>query len=328
MSWRMRSIAPSRSLLGLTLVLLLLGLLLSIVACEGLTAGSSAPTGTTAQSTTPTEADSAQAFFGSWQGDYTALEVHDQHGPVTDPPVPLNTPLEMHLVLHAWSEASEDCGTVTVAGYPGGRVTELSVEGQVVRLSIINEEEGLEGSRSQMTLTLEDDTLTGQDEPDPEVPEGWCVTSGTVYLTRTLSTPPDGTEAGGDGHSAESTEASSTGPSLEYMGVGPLPTTEREPRTFQLREDDNGHTVGMYVGDRLYIQLDERPILGLDLHTDAPSFDHPELLSDIDVRMDGQARTIECAAAAPGHVEIVVRWRYSNATIHSSWRIYLSITGQ
>jgi len=57
----------------------------------------------------------------------------------------------------------------------------------VGRLSIVNEEEGLEDSRSLMTLRLQDDTLTGADEPDPDVPEGWNVTSGSVYLTRALS---------------------------------------------------------------------------------------------------------------------------------------------
>ena len=252
MPGRMRSIASSRSGLGLTLVLLLLGLLLSITGCESLASDTSASTETSTQTTVAEAADSAEPFFGSWQGTYTTFEVRDQNGVVADPPVPLNTPLAMHLELHAWSETSGDCGTLTVAGYPNGRVLELSVEGQVARLSIVNEEEGLENSRSLMTLTLQGDTLTGADEPDPDVPEGWYVTTGSVYLARTLSA------ATTDVTAEESPESAESSPEGEEGEEAPA-LTEPEPIYWEWGNSDDGEQHQVHVGDHIRVRLDIPP---------------------------------------------------------------------
>ncbi len=196
---RTRSSALGWSGLGLTVALTIAGLLLLATACENLTTDTPAPADVATQTTVAEVTDSAQAFFGTWEGTYTVREVRDQNGAVTNPPVPLNTPLEMHLELHAWSETSEDCGTVTVAGYPNGRVLGLSVEGAEARLSIVNEQEGLDDLRSLMTLMLQGDTLSGEDEPDPDVPRGWYGTAGSVYLTRALSAATSDTGAGAGG---------------------------------------------------------------------------------------------------------------------------------
>jgi len=127
MSGRMRSIAPSRSGLDLTLVLLLMVLLFGITGCESLATDTSASTGTSTRLLSP-QGPTLQSLLRQLAG-------HLHHPGGARPKRrgrgsagPLNTPLEMNLELHAWSEASGDCGTLTVAGYPNGRVLELSVE--------------------------------------------------------------------------------------------------------------------------------------------------------------------------------------------------------
>jgi len=230
-----------------------MGLLLSITGCESLTTDTSASTDTSTQATVAAGAGSAEPFFGSWQGTYTTLEVRDQNGVVANPSVPLNTPLEMNLELHAWSEASGDCGTLTVAGYPNGRVLELSAEGQVVRLSVVNEAEGLEDSRSLMTLTLQGDTLTGADEPDPDVPEGWHVTTGSVYLTRTLL------EATTDVTAEESSESAESSHEVEEEEEETPTPTEPEPTYWEWGNSDDGEQHHVRVGDHIRISLNIPP---------------------------------------------------------------------
>jgi len=310
MSERTRSIAPKRSRLGLTLPLLLMVLLLAVGGCESLATDTSTSSETSTQTTVAEGADSAEPFFGSWQGTYTTLEVRDQSGVVTDPPVPLNTPLEMHLELHAWSEVSGDCGTLTVAGYPNGRVLELTVEGQVARLSIVNEAEGLEDSRSLMTLTLQGDTLTGADEPDPDVPEGWYATTGSVYLTRTLSVATTVVTAE---ESSESTESSHEEEAEEEV---PTPT-EPEPTYWEWGNADNGLQHHVRVGDHIKVSLDIPAALecariewrtqeeGNELHNlgEAFSRDGPfvsRAVKNFEVIGTGDARIIAVCFAADG----------------------------
>jgi hypothetical protein len=227
--------------------------MLAVSSCESLTTDSPTPTETAVQTTVVDLADSAQAFFGIWEGTYTTLEVRDQDGVVADPPVPLNTPLEMHLELHAWSEVSGDCGTVTVAGYPNGRVLELSVEGAEARLSIVNEQEGLEDSESFMTLTLEGDTLSGEDESEPDPPPGWYGTRGTVHLTRTAAAAAGDTEPGPGGSSAELTEEGITEPMvLEAEMLNP---TEQEPTYWEWDNGDTFEEKSVRQGDHIRIRL-------------------------------------------------------------------------
>jgi hypothetical protein len=323
MSTDTRLLTPGRPLAALALILTLAGLLLAAGACESLdsdTAGSTATVPTPAdQTAAAAQAGSAQALFGIWEGTYTTLEVRNKEGLVTHPPVPLNTPLDMRLELHAWSEASRDCGTVAVAGYPNGRVMELSVEGSEVRLSIINQEEGLEDSQSLMTLILEGDTLTGQDEPAPDVPEGWYVTRGTVYLTRAASAATSGTQASGDGHTEDSTEASSTGLSLEYMGIVTVATTGPH-LALLLSAEHNGQTFEVHVGDYVTVVL---PIEDL-----IPDWVDPNP-GKIDVRhvnMYPQAIEAVCIVVGTGTVQLRVRWVNTEGALQRIWSVNLSVT--
>jgi len=325
------SITPSRDRLGLVLAILVSGLLALVSACESLVTETSALSDTPTQTIATPATDTAQAFFGAWEGTYTVHEVRDQDGAVTDPPVPLNTPLEMHLELHAWSEASGDCGNVMVAGYPSGRVLEFSTEGQEGRLLVVNEQEGLEDLRSVMSLTLHSDTLTGEDEPDPVVPHGWYATTGSVQLMRAVSPVTSATEASAEVDTGEPPDASTeeTGPVVTlFLHAYALTTTttEREPTYWEWDMGDDGRSKEIRVGDHLTVMLDLGAVGAWTADWGSTA---PAVLQEAEpVRTHvPQSRCVFAGyeAVAPGNVGLFALLYHQDGTFHDAWNVSVRI---
>jgi hypothetical protein len=257
--------ARGRYSAGFALVLVLSGLLLTIGACDSLTAGTSASTATIAVAATETTAAeeliTEASVYGSWNGTYTVLQAWDQNGFVEDPPVPVGTPLSMRLELYPLSAATGDCGTVAVPGFGSSRVTAISVNGQEVQLSIVSEEQGRADLRSVFTLTLEGDTLTGEDSGDPAVPSGWVSTSGTIDLTRSMSSDTGGDVASGGGSTGHT--ASDEVTLLLQAQLFSTTTTERAPIYWGWNEDDDGRTREIHVGDFVTLSFVLHPTAGV-----------------------------------------------------------------
>jgi hypothetical protein len=266
MSRGMRQTTFGKKLLGLMLVVVLVGLALLATVCEELSTG--APSTASAEIpitvTTVTQPASTESVYGTWEGTYTVLAVWDRNGAVNNPPVPPGASLAMQLVLHPLSGASGDYGTVDIPGFGSSRVTDILQERASVQLSVVSEASGRADTHSIFTLSLEGDILTGVDSGDPAVPSGWVTTSGTIVLTRTGSWSAAEGAGAGSGATQGGTGSSggaSTGDSFTEMSLllGPIlaatTTTTREPQTFNLSKSDDGHTVGMRVGDSLHIVL-------------------------------------------------------------------------
>lgn len=233
------------------LVLLLGGVLATSAACESLVSNTSTTTTTIAATSTSAEAASLESLYGTWEGTYTVLSVRDQTGDVGNPTVAVGTALSIKLALGPWSDSNQDFGTVEVPGFGHSRVTGISLSGQNVDMSVVSEKQGLADLHSVFALELVGETLTGEDNADAAVPPGWEATSGTIVVTRvaayvaTTSSTTERTSAGGGG-SPGSAEPTTT-------------TTVRESQTFSLGASDDGHTVGLHLGDHVRVDLFPTP---------------------------------------------------------------------
>lgn len=162
--------------IGCMLLILSLVLLASLAGCKSLSE----------------EPDVEALLCGTWEGTYTPTAAWDTEGYVSY--LDLQS-TDIYMVLA--SEKPGTCtGTVVVppeqnSGAHYGItalhciVKNVSMEDDRVQMTVIGQAEGLADYKSTFTLTLDGDTLTGEDSGDPQVPTGWISTSGLIALTRT-----------------------------------------------------------------------------------------------------------------------------------------------
>jgi len=292
------------------------------VSCQELDSGSDSA------DTTASEASAdISALYGTWDGTYTPDAAWDEDGSLPDPPFELGTPVEMHMELHPWSAESAAYGTITAGGLYPARVTSLALDGDQVSLIVITEATGLNDLVGTFALTLDGETLSGEDDRDPEVPSGWISSSGTVYLTRTAawdptastdttaSVPaPPAAPSGGDGG-----DGGADVPDIEVVpdDVGPI--------VHALGRADNGGSTIIGVGDTVVVHFDYLP--GTEIadifcqSTSSVLLEPGEILASQDPVTDEYytfQRTFE--AMRSGDVDIVVRSQHADGTLYEHWR--------
>jgi hypothetical protein len=122
-----------------------------------------------AQAATPPESP-LSPLLGDWEGTWNVDEVFTSDGPYGEPPY---DPVATSIILHEWSSESGDYGTVTFndSSFFDGRVSEVSLDGQAVKLTVIyDREDGAVGG--YVTGTLTGDTIVGDfDEVSPPPPD-------------------------------------------------------------------------------------------------------------------------------------------------------------
>jgi hypothetical protein len=326
MSAKARDTRAGRSVRGAVLALALACILIGLVGCEGLGTTTESATASTAEVAVESEA----SLWGVWEGTYTPLEAWDEDGTVADPPVELGVPVSLILDLHPLPGAGGDYGTLTAGGFGAARVTALFFDGQDLELTVVSEMEDRDDYHSVITGTLGGDVITGEDSGDPDVPSGWVSTSGTLHLTRSTSPAPSDTGA------TPSTEAGSGEPSGGSSGdddgafhfEGVIPVDEQV--IFEVGEDDNNHTMGLHVGDRVRIEFSLIPqdeVTEVGYWHEGDDSVQPVAGSQGSTDMIGWViRTwIEFEAVAPGHDQIGATYIHGDGSVSHPWVIYVAV---
>ncbi len=317
----------------------LLGLFVVATACQGLVYDND--TGST--TTTAVEDQDVTALFGTWDGTYTADGAWDENGAVEDPPFELGTPVTMRVELRPWSAETADYGTIVTGDLYPARVASLELEGDQVTIVAVSEESGLEDLITVFELTLDDKTLTGQDDREPEVPSGWLRSTGDVLLTRTApwddtattettaaespSDEDDADSSGADAGAAEDGASDDTedSPTLQHQEPMDLP----EP-VLTLGADDSGGHATVRVGDRVSVEFQftaADAVTQVDWSSTSPA---TLWLNGWAGQQDPTTHIYSRAnatfiAAEPGDVGMLCLSRHEDGTLFEFWQYYLVV---
>jgi hypothetical protein len=271
-------------------------------------------------------------LWGVWKGTYTPIEAWDERGPVADPPVELGVPVSLIVDLHPLSGAGGDYGTLTAGGFGAARVTALFFDGENLELSVVSEMEDRDDYHSVITGTLVGDVITGADSGDPDVPSGWVSTSGTLHVTRSASLAPGGAGA------TPSSEAESGGPAGAAVdegededsvaGAGAVPVDE--PTVLEVGADDNNHTMGLHVGDRVRIEFSLIPqdeVTEVSYWHEGDDSVQPVAGSQGSTKMIGWVirSWVEFEAVAAGHDQIGATYIHGDGSFSHPWVIYVAV---
>lgn len=340
MSRKARRRVVSKQLVCTALTVLLSGLLLLAASCEDLDAG-------TAETST-TDASDITVLFGTWDGTYTPEAAWDENGSVDDPPFELGAPVNMHMELHPYLAESGEYGIAAAGGLSPARVTSLTRLGDQVTMIAISEAEGLNDLVGVFTLTLDEDTLTGGDDRDPEVPSGWVSSSGTVELTRTapwdasattttsstVAPEPGGGGDGGGGDGADAGADDAADPEAgEGDGEPDIGIVDDEPghATLVVGAAEDGMHEGLRVGDIAVVHFEYLPgtevtdIFCQSTSGAVLSGAAPTVTQD---PVTGYYYTFEKAfeAVAPGTADIIARTEFADGTASPHWRFTIIVT--
>ena len=336
MSKEVRRTNASRHLVSFALALALAVILAFAVACASLDAestdSSAATTATTAVATADVETDSLDSLFGTWDGTYTPDTAWDENGVVDDPPFALDEPVAMHMELRPWSASSASYGSLTAGSLYPARVASLTMEGDEATLIIVTEESGLEDLLGLLNLTLDGDTLTGEDERRPEVPSGWISTSGTISLTRTAAWDPtattDTTAAAAAPAPAPADEAADE--DADEPHEAEMIPSEPEPPVLELAHGDGGGHATISVGDSVTVHLefapeDEVAEVRWTSTASAILFKRGESwIRDPETHIYSVSNAT-FDANAPGNVGMICLSLHEDGTLHEMWQYYLVV---
>ena len=316
-----------RQLMVMILTVFVLALLLFVAACESLATD-------TAEETTSTDHSDITVIFGTWDGTYTPDAAWDEDGNVDDPPFELNIPVDMHMELHPWDADSAEYGTVSAAGLSPASVTSITREGAQFTLMVISEAENLNDLLGIFELTLEGDTLSGEDDSEPEVPSGWISSSGAVVLTRTAAWDPSaatdtteedtpGPAPGGDAGARDDDDADE-GMDDDEPGDEMIPE-EVPPPDLILGAGDNGGSSTIRVGDTVLVHFEYLP--GTEIADIFCRSTSEAILLNSGGSHTGDPETHyyyvfnrTFRALAPGTADVITRSERADGTLYQHWR--------
>ncbi len=341
-----RGAAPGKAAAGLMALLLSAGLSLLPTGCQDLNSSSESTAPESSVTTTlQDDATDLTPLFGNWQGEYTPEVAWDEDGRVDDPPFELGSPVETRVELHPFDSSTADFGSMSGEGFTPARVTSLTRDGDQVMMVIASEASGLADLIGVFLLTLDGDILSGVDDGEPAVPEGWTASSGTIELTRTAAWDPatstETTEAaGGAGPAGDDADADADDDADDggvAPGGGAIPLLPREPLdpipmppALSLDAGDEGRSGTIRVGDTVEVFLEFPEAEGVTVvswTSTATSLlfnSGGNFIRDWDTGIYTEA-TGFFRALAPGRVGVICLSRRADGSLYDMWQYYLLI---